>query len=62
MRPSRALVFNPYVDVLFCFVSRLQKLRVDLAKSVDALQIWGQGEGDDLSVCPHLDVVERERD
>ena len=35
---------------------------MDLAKSVDALQIWGQGEGDDLSVCPHLDVVERERD
>lgn len=44
-----------YVDV--DFVSRLQKLRIDLAKAGDALRIWGQGEGDDLDVRPHLDTL-----
>ena len=39
-----------------CFASRLQKLRVDLAKAGDALRVWGQGEGEDLSVRPHRDV------
>ncbi|KAI9573083.1 Eisosome component PIL1/LSP1 [Boletus coccyginus] len=30
-------------------LTSLQKLRVDLVKAGDALRIWGQGEGDDLS-------------